>query len=90
MTTSHCQKTVWKNRAQDLNHRSGQRHLNPQPKQANHFSMQTENNPSKKRLKGFRKSTKCDQQRHKDKPNNIVKENQLTKKDYTKKGPSKP
>ena len=36
------------NKVQDPNHRSGQRHISPQPKQANHFSMQAVNNPSKK------------------------------------------
>ena len=56
MATSHCPKTDWKNRAQDLNHRSGQRHFNPQPKQANHFSMQTENNPSKRDSRAFEKA----------------------------------
>ena len=56
MKTSHCQKTDWKNRAQEPDDRSGQRHLKPQPKQANCVSMQIENNPSKRDSRDFEKA----------------------------------
>ena len=52
--------------------------------------MQIEDNPSKRNPRDLRKSTKCGHQRSSDKQHSIHKESQLTNKNYTKRGTSKP
>ena len=60
------------------------------PNRPSYFNMQTKDNPNKKQPRGFTKKYKVWSPRSSDKQHSIHKEIQLTNRNYTKRGTSKP